>query len=63
LENASLEQLITWAIEAMKKSQDVEITPYNIAISVVGKNQQFRILSTEEVEPYIRVNSSGMEVV
>ncbi len=45
----------------MKKAQDVEINSYNIAVSVVGKGQEYKILSSEEVEPYIK-NNSGMEV-
>ena len=63
METANLEQLIKWAIEAMKKAQDLEVTPYNIAISIVGKNQEYKILSSEEVEPYIKGNVGGMEVV
>jgi hypothetical protein len=47
----------------MKKAQDLEITPYNIAISIVGKGQEYKILSSEEVELYIRGNVGGMEVV
>ncbi len=61
-DSASPEQLIKWAIEAMKKAQDLEITPYNVAVSIVGKGQEFKILSSEEVEPYIKGNQ-GMEVV
>jgi 20S proteasome alpha/beta subunit len=61
MDNASTQQLIKWAIEAMKKAQDLEISPYNIAVSVVGKGQEYKILSSEEVEPYIKGN--GMEVV
>jgi len=60
LEDASPQQLIKFAVEAMRKAQDLEITSYNVAISVVGKNQEYKILSSEEVEPYIR---DGMEVV
>ncbi len=62
MDNASTEQLIKWAVEAMKKAQDLEITPYNIAISVVGKGQEYKILSSEEVETYIKINQ-GMAVV
>ncbi len=62
LENASPQQLIKWAIEAMKKAQDLEITAYNVAISIVGKDQEYKILSSEEVEAYIKGNQ-GMEVV
>ena len=61
LENASPQQLIKWAIEAMKKAQDLEITPYNVAISVVGKDQEYKILSTEEVDTYVKGNQ--MEIV
>lgn len=52
----------------MKKAQDLEITSFNIAISVVGKGQDFKILSSEEVEAYINPNvnvpiNQGMEVI
>jgi 20S proteasome alpha/beta subunit len=57
LENASPQQLIKWAIEAMKKAQDLEINSYNVAISIVGKNQEYKILSSEEVEPLIKGNA------
>jgi len=63
MENASPEQLIRWAIEAMRKAQDLEINSYNVAVSVVGKNQEYKILSSEELEAYIRPHQGGMEVV
>ena len=47
----------------MKKAQDLEITPFNIAISIVGKGQEYKILSSEELEPYINPTVSGMEVI
>lgn len=46
----------------MKKAQDLEINCYNVAISIVGKDQEFKILSSEEVESYLKENQ-GMEVV
>jgi hypothetical protein len=52
----------TPTIEAMKKAQDLEINSYNVAISIVGKDQEFKILSSEEVESYLKENQ-GMEVV
>lgn len=45
----------------MKKAQDLEITPYNLALSVLGKGQEYKILSSEEVRPYL--DNVGMEVV
>ena len=46
----------------MKKAQDLEINSYNVAISIVGKDQEFKILSSEEVESYLKENQ-GIEVV
>lgn len=62
MENASTEDLIKWAVEAMKKAQELEITAQNIAISVVGQGMEYKILTPEEVQPFIRGNQ-GMEVV
>jgi hypothetical protein len=46
----------------MKKALDVEVTTHNIAVSVVGLNQDFKILSPEELRHYIS-EGQGMEVV
>jgi hypothetical protein len=44
----------------MKKALDVEVTIHNIAVSVVGQNQDFKILSADELRAYV---AEGMEVV
>lgn len=44
----------------MKAAQDLEITPYNVAVSLVGKDQEYKILTPEEVQAYL--NPSGMLV-
>lgn len=62
LENASVDQLITFGVEAMKKALDVEVTVHNIAVSVVGVNQDFKILSSDELRRFVGDNQ-GMEVV
>jgi 20S proteasome alpha/beta subunit len=62
LENATADQLIKLAIEAMKKALDVEVTVNNVAISVVGKGQDYKILSTDELSNYVG-NHQGMEIV
>jgi hypothetical protein len=46
----------------MKKALDVEVTVHNIAVSVVGKNQDFKILSADELVAYVG-DAQGMEVV
>jgi 20S proteasome alpha/beta subunit len=61
-ENATPEQLIAHAIAAMKKAQDVEITQYNIAVSIVGKDQEFKILTPEELSSYFD-NTQKMDVI
>lgn len=60
-EKSSVEDLIGHAIAAMKKAQDLEITPNNIAVSIVGKNQDFKILTPEELSKYFD-NANKMEV-
>ena len=62
MENSSVEQLITLGIDAMKKALDVEVTVHNIAVSVVGLNQDFKILSADELRAYLG-DGQGMEVV
>ncbi len=46
----------------MKKSQDLEINQYNVAVSVVGENQELKILSSEELAGYLDTTTK-MEVV
>ncbi len=62
LEKASVDDLIYFALGAMKKSQDLEINQYNVAVSVVGENQELKILSSEELAGYLDTTTK-MEVV
>jgi hypothetical protein len=47
----------------MKKAQDLEITTNNIAISVVGEDTQFKILSPEEVAAYLPSGMVNADIV
>jgi hypothetical protein len=40
----------------MKKAQDFDITVHNIAVSVVGKNKEFQILTREELGLFVDDN-------
>jgi 20S proteasome alpha/beta subunit len=61
LPDATPDELIKWGLEAMRRAiTDVEITSYNTAVSIVGKGQEYKILSSEELQPYL---NTGMEVV
>jgi hypothetical protein len=40
----------------MKKAQDFEINAYNTAVSVVGRDQEFKILSSEEMGRFLDAN-------
>ena len=53
LPEATPDQLISLALAAMKKAQDVEITSQNIDVSIVGKDQDYKILSPEEVSNHL----------
>jgi hypothetical protein len=46
----------------MKKALDVEVSIHNIAVSVVGQNQDFKILSADELRRFVG-DGQGMEVV
>ena len=58
LDNATPDELITIAIGAMKKAQDMEINAYNTAISIVGVDTDFKVFTSEELDKYF----SGMEI-
>jgi hypothetical protein len=56
LENASIDELITVALGAMKKAQDFEINAFNTAVSVVGRDQEYKILSSDEMGRFLDSN-------
>jgi len=60
-ENASVEDLIKHAIEAMKKAQDIPISEFNIDVSVVGKDTPFRKLKEDEIKKYIGNNNMQLD--
>ncbi len=58
LDNATPEELIKIAIGAMKKAQEMEINAHNTAISIVGIDTDFKVLTTDELDTYF----TGMEI-
>jgi 20S proteasome alpha/beta subunit len=58
LDNATPDELIKLAIGAMKKAQEMEINPHNTAISIVGIDTDFKVLSTDELDKYF----TGMDI-
>lgn len=61
-DNCNLNDLIKHAIEAMKKSQDIQITELNIDIGIVGKDTPFKKLSEEEIKRFIGGGLSSMVI-
>jgi len=54
--DASPEELIKWAVQALKetvRTKDIKLNVENVAIAIVGVDQLFKNLSETEVEPYV----------
>ena len=56
LPEATSDQLINLALAAMKKAQDVEINSQNVDVGIVGADQEFKILSQNELAAYLEGN-------
>jgi len=60
-DQASLEELVTHAVKALKTTtgQDLELSVVNTSVAVVGKDVAFKELSEEELTPYIEAIKEG----
>ena len=57
------DNLIMNALKAMKKAQDVKVNGKNLDVLIVGKDQEAKLLSTEEIDKYLADAENFMDVV
>ena len=57
------DNLIMNALKAMKKAQDVKVNGKNLDVLIVGKDQEAKLLSTEEIDKYLADAENLMDVV
>ena len=57
------DNLIMNALKAMKKAQDVKVNGKNLDVLIVGKDQEAKLLSTEEIDKYLAEAENLMDVV
>lgn len=57
------DHLIMVALKAMKKAQDVKVDGKNLDVFIVGRNQEGKLLSTEEIDKYLVDVDNQMDIV
>ena len=57
------DNLIMNALKAMKKAQDVKVNGKNLDVLIVGKDQEAKLLSTQEIDKYLADAENLMDVV
>jgi 20S proteasome alpha/beta subunit len=62
LPNMSKDDLIKIALEATKKAEDVKVNGKNLDVIIVGKDETTKLLSTEEIDEYIKAIDNKMDL-
>lgn len=62
LPNMRLDELILIGLEAVKKAEDVKVDGNNLDVLVVGKNENTKLLTKEEIDSYIARLDGKMEI-
>lgn len=57
------QELAKHGLRALKASaQEIELSEHNVSVGIVGKDQKFRLLSTDELRAYIAEIADAMDV-
>ena len=62
LPKMSKEELIKIALEATKKAEDVKINGNNLDVIVVGKDETTKLLSSQEIDDYLKSIDNKMDL-
>ncbi len=57
------QELIRHGLKALKASaQETELTEHNVSVGYVGKDEKFRVLTSDELRVYLADVSDQMEI-
>ena len=57
------EDLVRHGLKALKASaQEIELSEHNVSVGVVGRDQKFRLLTSENLKSYLAEIGDAMEI-
>ena len=60
--NMSKDELIKISLEAARKAEDVKVDGNNLDVIIVGKDENTKLLTTEEINDYIKAIENKMDL-